>query len=94
MAPCLDPFDPAAQCQLMNKKSIGQSQSNSWCTAAHPLIERMSSGLETTRVRVWLTPELQGGLRCLQRRNIIKEAVKPTFRSAGPGCAEILSDYG
>ena len=25
--PCLDPFDPAAQCQFMNKKSIGQSQS-------------------------------------------------------------------
>lgn len=38
--------------------------------------------------------ELKCDLRYLQRRSIIKEAVQPTFRTAGLGYAEILSDYG
>lgn len=39
-------------------------------------------------------PKLKGGLRCFQRRSIIKETVQPRFRTAGQGYAKILSDYG
>ena len=35
-------------------------------------------------------PELQGGLLCLQQWNPIKEAMQPTFRTAGQGYAEII----